>query len=71
MTVMPVNENSIYMLKGRLEINYHMKILLERIAHKSNQKILLIAQSDNTFLMDVAGTWKKSTGDDCTANFMF
>lgn len=61
MTVMLSDDHPIHMLKGKLEIDYHMKMLLEQTAQKENQKIRLMVQNDHTFLIDMLLSLGKNT----------
>lgn len=43
----------VHSLKGKVEINYYIKMLLEQVAQLENPKVLLITQCDNQFLRDL------------------
>ena len=47
-----VDASDLYLLKGRQEINYHLKMILEEEMLEAQPKVCLITQCENTYLLE-------------------
>lgn len=52
MEITTFDETKIHVLEGKTEINYYLKLILERTAQKKKSEIFMIEQFDNLYLRD-------------------